>query len=107
MSDWFRPVPEGALIVLRVTPNAGRDALEGPSVLADGTGVLKIRITTQPEGGRANKAAIAILAKAMRLPRSSFSVKAGATARTKTILLDADPITIDAARERLEAAFSS
>lgn len=107
MSDWFRPTPDGALIVLRVTPNAGRDTLEGIGTLADGTCVLKLRIAAQPEGGRANKAAIALLAKASGLAKSSFSVRSGATARTKTILLDADPETALVARERLERAMQS
>lgn len=102
MSDWFRPTPDGALIVLRVTPNAGRDAIEAVATLADGTSVLKLRIAAPPEGGRANKAAIALLAKASGLAKSAFSVKAGPTARTKTILLTAAPASVAAARRRIE-----
>lgn len=79
---WFRPARDGALIVLRVTPNAGRDRIEGPAALADGTEALKIRIAAPPRDGRANDAVIALLAKAAGRPRSAFSVKAGATART-------------------------
>lgn len=102
---WFRPARDGALIVLRVTPNAGRDRIEGPAALADGTEALKIRIAAPPRDGRANDAVIALLAKAAGRPRSAFSVKAGATARTKTILLAASPKEADLARHNIERSF--
>lgn len=102
MSDWFRATPEGALIFLRVTPNGGRDAIEAIATLADGARVLKLRTAAQPEGGRANKAAIALLARASGLAKSAFAVKSGMTARTKTILLTAPSTSIEAARRRIE-----
>lgn len=102
---WFRPARNGALIVLRVTPNAGRDRMEGPAMLADGTQALKVRIAAPPRDGRANDAVIALLAKAAGHPRSAFSVKAGATARTKTILLATSPKEADLARSRIESSF--
>lgn len=102
---WFRLAREGALIVLRVTPNAGRDRIEGPVALADGTRVLKIRIAAPPRDGRANDAVIALLAKSAGQPRSAFSVKAGATARTKTILLTVSPEEADLARHNIESSF--
>lgn len=102
---WFRPARDGALIVLRVTPNAGGNRIEGPAALADGTQALKIRIAAPPRDGRANDAVIALLAKAAGHPRSAFSVKAGATARTKTILLTASPREADLARRRIESSF--
>lgn len=85
-------------------PNAGRDSLEEIATLADGTTVLKLRIKAQPEDGRANKAAIALLAKLSGLSKSSFSVTSGATARTKTILLSASPDRVIDARLALESA---
>ena len=44
-------------------------------------------VTASPEGGRANEAVIALLAKAWRVPKTSITVVAGATARRKTVLV--------------------
>ncbi len=101
-AGWFRPVGQCASLTIRVVPNAGRNAIEGTLDLADGSSALKLRIAAPPEGGRANAAAIAVLAKATGLPRSAFSLKTGATARTKTILVSADAGALVQARERLE-----
>ena len=49
---------------------------------------MRVRVTAQPEKGKANKAVTALLAKALRLPKSSFAVIAGETARDKTIRVD-------------------
>lgn len=72
-------------IFLRVTPNASRDAIEGAETRDDGQVRLRVRVTAQPEKGKANKAVTALLAKALRLPKSSFTVIAGGTARDKTV----------------------
>ncbi|WP_193174406.1 DUF167 family protein [Oricola nitratireducens] len=76
-------------IFLRVTPNASRNAIEGAETRDDGQVRLRLRITAQPEKGKANKAAIAILAKALHLPKSAFSVISGETARDKTLRIGA------------------
>ncbi|HEY9013162.1 MAG TPA: DUF167 family protein [Devosia sp.] len=78
------------LLRLRVTPNAGRDAIEGFETLADGTEVLRIRVAAVPDKGKANAAVIALLAKALRLPKSSFTITAGETARLKAVQIDSE-----------------
>lgn len=75
---------------LRVTPNAGRDAIEGYENLADGTEVLRLRVAAVPDKGKANAAVIALLSKALGLPRSALRLVAGETARLKTIELPDD-----------------
>lgn len=75
---------------LRVTPNAGRDAIEGFEPLADGTEVLRIRVSAVPDKGKANAAVIALLAKTLRLPKSAFAITSGETARLKTLRIDAE-----------------
>lgn len=75
---------------LRVTPNAGRDAIEGFETLADGANVLRIRVAAVPDKGKANAAVIALLAKALCIPKSSCRIVAGATARLKTVEIDAE-----------------
>jgi uncharacterized protein len=75
----------GVTIELRVQPRARRTALE----LA--AGALKAAVTAPPEDGKANDAAIALLAEQWRLPRSAFAVIKGAAARTKTVSVSGEP----------------
>lgn len=76
-------------ILLRVTPNAARNAIEGVEIRDDGQARLRLRVTAQPEKGKANKAVTVLLSKALGLPKSAFSVIAGETARDKTVRIDA------------------
>lgn len=76
-------------IFLRVTPNASRDAIEGPEIRDDGQARLRLRVTAQPEKGKANKAVTVLLSKALGLPKSAFSVVSGETARDKTVRIEA------------------
>lgn len=75
---------------VKVTPNAGRDGIDGAETGADGESMLKARVTAVPEKGKANKALIEILAKSMKLPKSSISVISGDTARKKILRIEGD-----------------
>jgi len=86
----FEPHPDGLRLFLRVTPGAARDAITGLQPDADGRMRLKIGVTTVAEGGKANKAALALLAKTWRLPKSSMTLLAGETNRLKTVLVAGD-----------------
>ncbi|MCI5075526.1 DUF167 family protein [Oricola sp.] len=79
----------GIDLFLRVTPNASRDAIEGVETRDDGQARLRVRVTAQPEKGKANKAVVAILSRALRLPKSALTVVSGETARDKTLRADA------------------
>ena len=86
---------------IRLTPNARRDGFDGIEIGADGEAYLKARIIEIPEGGKANKALIALLADKLKRPKSSISILSGETARKKILRIDGDPEEIV---ERLEAA---
>lgn len=73
---------------LRVQPRARRAALEAVD------GALKAQVTAPPEDGKANQAVIALLAETWRLPKSSFDVIKGQTARAKTIRVTGAPEAI-------------
>ncbi len=75
---------------VKLTPNAGRDGLDGAETTADGETLLKARVTAVPEKGKANKALIELLAKSLKLPKSSISVISGDTARKKILRIDGD-----------------
>lgn len=81
----WRILPHGLALRVRLTPRGGRDALEGLSELADGRCVLKARVRAVPEDGAANRALVALLAKALSVPKSDVSVTGGHTARLKEL----------------------
>jgi hypothetical protein len=101
MGDPFRVTLDGVTLHLRVTPNAGADRIEGAETRDDGTSVLRLRVAAVPDKGRANAAVIALLAKALGVPKSSISVTAGETARLKTVSIAGNPSSIVAALEAL------
>ena len=70
---------------VRVTPRGGRDAVEGWTRDAAGRPVLKVRVAAAAADGAANTAVIALLAKALGVPRSALRIAAGQTARVKRI----------------------
>ena len=92
------PHAEGAILPVRAAPGARRDEIRGEQ-----DGALKVCVTQSAERGKANKALIALLAKRLRLRKSQFELIAGATARTKRLLVrDVTPDELTAIlRERL------
>lgn len=83
-------------MVLRVTPNAAGDRIEGVVSLSDGRPVLKVRVTAVPDKGKANAAVVKLLAKAWGVPRSSLSIVAGEKDRNKTVQVTGDPADLTA-----------
>jgi len=72
-------------VALRVQPRARRTTLENSQ------GTLKAAVTAAPEDGKANDAVIALLAETWHLPKSSFGIVRGASARTKTVSVAGEP----------------
>jgi len=85
---FLRRGPSGVTVDVRVQPRARRAALEP----ADGA--LRAQVTAPPEDGKANAAVIALLAEQWRLPKSSFDVIKGQTARAKTVRVAGEPAAI-------------
>lgn len=67
---------------LHVQPRAASNGLAG--LQGD---MLKLRLTTPPVDGKANKAVIAYLAKLIHLPKSSITLKSGHQSRRKTVVI--------------------
>ncbi|MEH7908860.1 DUF167 domain-containing protein [Rhizobium laguerreae] len=78
-------------LAVRLTPNGGRDVLDGVETDGEGEAFLKARVTAVPEKGRANKALILLIARFLRIPKSSVSLVSGETARKKILRIDGDP----------------
>jgi uncharacterized protein (TIGR00251 family) len=68
------------LLSLYVQPRSGKNELVG---LHDGA--LKLRLTTPPVDGKANKAVIAFLAKTLKIPKSSVTLQSGLKNRRKQV----------------------
>ena len=87
---FLRRTANGVTLVLRVQPRARRTMLEFSS------NMLKALVTAPPEDGKANAAVVALLAGAWRLPKSSFDVIKGGTARQKTLSVSGEPAVLAA-----------
>ena len=77
---WLRPVDDGVVIVLRVSPRAARSAVVG----AHGD-ALRVRVAAPPVGGAANREVIALLAAALGVRESALSLEHGAGGRDKCV----------------------
>ncbi|MFZ5677310.1 MAG: DUF167 family protein [Pseudomonadota bacterium] len=91
----FKPDARGGSLYLRVTPKAARPEIAGLFQGADGKVSLQIKVTAQPEKGKANEAVIDLLADALGLPRKAFSFTAGETSRLKTVHIAGNPTAIE------------
>ena len=65
---------------LKVVPGASREGLAGR--YGDR---LKLRVTAPPESGKANKAVLALLARALALPKGQLALVRGAGMPLKTV----------------------
>lgn len=72
----------GTLLAVRVTPKAARNQVE----LRDGE--LRVSVTTVPEGGKATKAVVKLLAQALGIAKSRLVLTQGATSRDKVFRID-------------------
>ncbi len=77
----IKEVKEGLIINIRVSPNASKNEI----IISDD--MIKLKITTQPLEGKANKAVIELLSKQLKVPKSNFEIVKGQTSKDKTILI--------------------
>ncbi len=78
------------LLRVRVTPKSSSNAVEGSVRASDGSMSLQIRVTAQPDKGKANKAVIQTLAGTLGLSKSQLAIASGVTSRQKTVRIDGD-----------------
>jgi hypothetical protein len=99
----YAATPEGLRLVLRLTPRASRNAVEGVTVEPDGRAVLRVRLRAPPVDGAANAALVAWLASALDIRKSDIRLAAGETSRVKRIDLAGDSVLLAARLEALIA----
>jgi uncharacterized protein len=73
-----------ATVPIRLTPRAGRDAIEGVGV----DGSLRVRVAAAPVDGAANHALVQLLADALAMPISGVRIIAGERGRHKRVAID-------------------
>jgi len=70
---------------VKLTPKAGRDAIDGWATDAAGRAVLKVRVSAPPFDNTANEALVALIARTLEVKRSSIRIVSGETSRTKLV----------------------
>ncbi len=98
----YTPAADGVRLRVHVSPRASRERIG--EVVTDGrTARLRLAVTAPPHEGEANAAVIALLARALRLPKSALSVIAGHAGREKTIAVRGDATSLAAGIDALLA----
>jgi len=100
MPPW-RVAPDGLILVVRVTPKGGRDAIDGIAELADGSSVLKVRVRAAASEGEANAALMQALAGALGVAARDISLLSGARGRIKRIKIAGAGAALAAALEEM------
>ena len=70
-------------IALKVQPGARRTEIVGFQ-----DDVLRVRVTAQPERGKANRAVIELLARTLGVPKRNVTIPLGAASRSKVALIE-------------------
>ncbi len=82
MAIALEPHPEGTILPVRARAGARRNEICGEQ-----DGMLKVSVTQAPEKGKANKALVALLSKALRLRKSQIALISGETSPQKRFLV--------------------
>lgn len=96
-------VKSGLLLQVRVTPRSAKDVVLGIEAIADGKPHLKVRITANPDKGKANRAIVVFLAKYFRFAKSNIVVVSGSASKFKSIGFKGEKEKLEALVEKLQA----
>jgi uncharacterized protein (TIGR00251 family) len=80
VTDAIRQAEDGLLLEVQVVPRASRERV-GPLVGER----IKVQITAPPVDGAANEALVALLARALDVPRRQVRIVRGERGRKKTV----------------------
>ncbi len=89
MPGFLEAAPKGVYLSLRLAPRASKDAIAGVAGGAGGAGdALKIKLTSAPVDGAANRALIAFLSKILGVKKSALTITSGHKSRTKRVFIE-------------------
>jgi uncharacterized protein YggU (UPF0235/DUF167 family) len=84
---------KGTILPVRAVVRARRTG-----ILGERAGALRVGVSAAPEGGKANRALLRIIADALGVPPSHLEILRGMTSREKQILIrDVDPDRVETA----------
>ena len=82
MPAWLQETADGVVVALYVQPRASRN-----EVIGEQGGALKVRLTSPPVEGAANKLCCEFVAKCCKVPKRDVSLVAGERSRQKRVLI--------------------
>jgi uncharacterized protein YggU (UPF0235/DUF167 family) len=100
LTSFWRALPDGVSVTVKVQPKSRRPGIQGRSVAAHGP-CLRIGVNEAPEDGKANRAVCAVLASVLHVPGSAVTVTLGHTSRDKTLHVAGDASLLTAKLETL------
>jgi uncharacterized protein YggU (UPF0235/DUF167 family) len=89
VTGFWRAVPDGVRVTVKVQPKSRRPGVQGRGVSAQGA-CLRIGVSEAAEGGRANWAVCGVLAGMLRVPAGTVAVSLGQTSRDKILHVAGD-----------------
>ncbi|MEM7749020.1 MAG: DUF167 family protein [Pseudomonadota bacterium] len=99
-SQPFRVTKHGIELRVRLTPKSSRDQI-GEILEIEGIGVLRVAVRALPQAGAANAALLALIAKSLRIPKTSIRLASGGKSRIKVLEIAGDPETLAANLDRI------
>lgn len=75
-------------LAVHITPKANRNEVVGITTDSNGKQEVSVRVTSAPEGGKANKAVCETIAKSLRIAKGCVTVARGQTSRHKMLSVD-------------------
>jgi uncharacterized protein (TIGR00251 family) len=85
-----------SLIAVRVTPRSAKPGIGEWNTDPGGRPFLEVRVAAAPADGSANDEVIKLLAKSLKLPKSSLAIVSGQAGRLKRIEVPLDEAEIRA-----------
>jgi len=86
----WRAEPAGLRLLVRVSPKASREGIDGVMETAQGP-ALTVRVRAVAEKGEANRAVEMAVAAWLGVPKSVVAVTAGGKSRVKTVVVTGEP----------------
>lgn len=80
----FRLRKDGVELLVRLTPRAARDGIDGVKLGPDGA-YVQARVRAVPADGQANEALVELIADELDVPKAAISLVLGHTSRMKTL----------------------
>ena len=82
MTDWLTAVDGGTIVSLHIQPRASKN-----EVIGEQSGALKVRLTSPPVDGAANKLCCEFMAKLCGVAKRDVSILSGDKSRHKKIIV--------------------